>query len=326
MAHLLIVILGPTAVGKTELTLSLAEWLHCPILNCDSRQIYRGMNIGTASPTEEQQSRVRHYFVNQLEPGEYYSAAKYEQDVLNLTADLFHRHNAIILSGGSMMYIDAVCNGIDDIPTVDSNVRDNLYRRLAEEGIAPLLAELRMVDPEHYNVVDHQNTKRVVHALEVYYTTGTPYSHFLTRKTLRRANTDITISAKEAKDNTLQRPFHILKIGLERPREELFSRINARVDRMINSGMLHEAMTLLPYRHENALNTVGYKELFNVLDGTWELPMAVERIKKNTRVYAKKQMTWFKHDNSIKWFHPDDREAIKECISVYLTRKVRGHF
>lgn len=311
MAPLLIVILGPTAVGKTELTLSLAEWLHCPILNCDSRQIYRGMDIGTASPTPEQMARVRHYFVNQLEPGEYYSAARYEQDVLSLTSQLFREHNVLLLSGGSMMYIDAVCNGIDDIPTVDNNVRTTLYRRLEEQGLDILLTELRMVDPVHYETVDRKNAKRVVHALEVYYTTGTPYSAYLTRKTLRS-------SGENHDAGKAQRPFSILKIGLERPREELFSRINKRVDQMINAGMLHETMTLMPHRHENALNTVGYKELFNVLDGTWELPMAIERIKKNTRVYAKKQMTWFKHDSSIAWFHPDDKEAITDYIRTIM--------
>ncbi len=311
MAPLLIVILGPTAVGKTELTLSIAEWLQCPILNCDSRQIYRGMDIGTASPTCEQQARVRHYFVQQLEPGEYYSAAKYEQDVLSLTSTLFRHHDTLLLSGGSMMYIDAVCNGIDDIPTVDQGVRNTLYQRLSKEGLEPLLAELRMVDPAHYDIVDHKNAKRIVHALEIYHTTGTPYSRYLTRKTLR-ASGDSTESGKA------KRPFRILKIGLERPREELFARINARVDQMINSGMLHEAMTLLHHRHENALNTVGYKELFNVLDGTWELPMAIERIKKNTRVYAKKQMTWFKHDDSITWFHPDDKGAIINHIQAAM--------
>lgn len=315
MAPLLIVILGPTAVGKTELTLSLAEWLGCPILNCDSRQIYRGMDIGTASPTPEQRKRVPHHFTGILEPGEYYSAARYEKEALSLASDLFRRHDTLLLSGGSMMYIDAVCNGIDDIPTVDLQVRETLYRRLSEEGQDLLLAELRMVDPAYYEVVDRHNTKRVIHALEIFYTTGTPYSAFLTRKTLR-TSAEAAEGGGPVSPPTQRRPFGILKIGLERPREELFRRINARVDQMINHGMLHEAMTLLPHRHENALNTVGYKELFNVLDGTWELPMAIERIKKNTRVYAKKQMTWFKHDSSITWFHPDDRDAIMAHISA----------
>lgn len=309
MTPTLIVILGPTAVGKTELTLSLAEHYACPILNCDSRQIYRDMRIGTAAPTQEQLDRVRHYFVGQLNLDEYYSAAKYEQEVLQLTSELFKTHNTLILSGGSMMYIDAVCNGIDDIPTVDEEVRATLAKRLQEEGLEKLLAELRLADPEHYDSVDHKNAKRVVHALEVCYTTGKPYSSFLTRKTLR---------CGASTTQTADRPFRILKIGLERPREELFARINSRVDDMINSGLLHEAMTLLPHRHENALNTVGYKEMFNVLDGTWELPMAIERLKKNTRVYAKKQMTWFKHDTGVTWFHPNDKDGIIKHINENL--------
>lgn len=309
MTPTLIVILGPTAVGKTELTLSLAEHYACPILNCDSRQIYRDMRIGTAAPTQEQLDRVRHYFVGQLNLDEYYSAAKYEQEVLQLTSELFKTHNTLILSGGSMMYIDAVCNGIDDIPPVDEEVRATLAKRLQEEGLEKLLAELRLADPEHYDFVDHKNAKRVVHALEVCYTTGKPYSSFLTRKTLR---------CGASTTQTADRPFRILKIGLERPREELFARINSRVDDMINSGLLHEAMTLLPHRHENALNTVGYKEMFNVLDGTWELPMAIERLKKNTRVYAKKQMTWFKHDTGVTWFHPNDKDGIIKHINENL--------
>ena len=309
MTPTLIVILGPTAVGKTELTLSLAEHYACPILNCDSRQIYRDMRIGTAAPTQEQLDRIRHYFVGQLNLEEYYSAAKYEQEVLQLTSELFKTHNTLILSGGSMMYIDAVCNGIDDIPTVDEEVRATLAKRLQEEGLEKLLAELRLADPEHYDFVDHKNAKRVVHALEVCYTTGKPYSSFLTRKTLR---------CGASTTQTADRPFRILKIGLERPREELFARINSRVDDMINSGLLHEAMTLLPHRHENALNTVGYKEMFNVLDGTWELPMAIERLKKNTRVYAKKQMTWFKHDTGVTWFHPNDKDGIIKHINENL--------
>lgn len=309
MTPLLIVILGPTAVGKTELTLSIAEELGCPILNCDSRQIYRGMRIGTAAPTEEQLERAKHYFVGQLSLNDYYSAAKYEQDVLQLTSELYKKHDTLILSGGSMMYIDAVCNGIDHIPTVTEEVRTHLAQRLQNEGPDILLEELRLVDPEHYDNVDRKNTKRVVHALEIFYTTGKPYSSFLTRKTLR--------SSEDARKHP-KRPFRILKIGLNRPREELFERINARVDNMINSGLLHEAMSLMPYRHENALNTVGYKEMFNVLDGIWELPMAIERMKKNTRVYAKKQLTWFMHDKSISWFHPDQHKEVMDFIRKNL--------
>lgn len=309
MTPLLVVILGPTAVGKTELTLRLAEYLNCPILNCDSRQIYRDIKIGTAAPTQEQLARVKHYFVGQLSLDDYYSAAKYEQDVLALTSELFKKHDVLIMSGGSMMYIDAVCNGIDDIPTVAPNVRENLSLRLKTDGLNSLLEELKIVDPLHYEIVDKCNAKRVVHALEVYYTTGKPYSSFLTRSTLR-SNSSYCV--------TSNRPFRILKIGLERPREELFQRINSRVDDMVNSGLLHEAQCLYQHRYKNALNTVGYKEMFNVLDGSWELPMAIERIKKNTRVYAKKQMTWFKHDSSIKWFHPDNIGDIFDIVNDAL--------
>ncbi|MBQ8455056.1 MAG: tRNA (adenosine(37)-N6)-dimethylallyltransferase MiaA [Bacteroidaceae bacterium] len=290
----LYVLLGPTAVGKTELALLIAEKLGSPILNCDSRQIYRGMEIGTAAPTAEQQ-RIRHYFVGTHDIGDYYSAAQYEQDVLALIEELEASHHSLLLTGGSMMYLDAVCNGIDDIPSVDTEVRETLRRRLADGDIDEMRSELRLLDPEYYHTADTRNPKRVVHALEVCYTTGRPYSSFLT---------------KERK----QRPFHIVKIGLRRERQELFDRINKRVDDMMEAGLLDEARRLYHLRHENALNTVGYKELFRYLDGEWELPFAVEKIKKNTRDYAKKQMTWYAHDDEIKWFHPDQREEIFQML------------
>lgn len=302
---LLIVIVGPTAVGKTEMALTIAGRLGCPIINCDSRQIYRNMTVGTAAPTKEEQERVRHYFTGCLDLEEYYSAARYESEVMQLTERLFRQHKALVLSGGSMMYIDAVCKGIDDMPTIDEETRNTLKERLETDGLDQLVEELRVLDPVHYKVIDRRNAKRVVHALEICYMTGKPYSSFLSRKTLRERG-------------VTPRPFRILKIGLERPREELFARINERVDRMICDGLLHEASTLMPYRHLNALNTVGYKEMFNVLDGTWELPMAIERMKKNTRVYAKKQMTWFKHDSDILWYSPDDIENIWEKIKQVI--------
>lgn len=291
----LYVLLGPTAVGKTELALQIAEKLGSPILNCDSRQIYRGMEIGTAAPTAEQQ-RVKHYFVGTHTIGSYYSAAQYEQDVLSLVERLKSSHQSLLLTGGSMMYLDAVCNGIDDIPSVDAEVRETLRERLMNGGIDEMRNELRLLDPEYYYSADTRNPKRVVHALEVCYTTGRAYSSFLT---------------KERK----QRPFHIVKIGLKRERKELFERINNRVYAMMDAGLLDEARRLYPFRHENALNTVGYKELFRYLDGEWELPFAVEKIKKNTRDYAKKQMTWFAHDNEIKWFHPDQKEEIFQILN-----------
>lgn len=290
----LYVLLGPTAVGKTELALQIAEKLGSPILNCDSRQIYRGMEIGTAAPTTELQ-RIKHYFVGTHDIGDYYSAAQYEQDVLSLIEELQANHHSLLLTGGSMMYLDAVCNGIDDIPSVDTEVRQTLRKRLTDGDIDEMRSELRLLDPEYYHTADTRNPKRVVHALEVCYTTGRPYSSFLT---------------KERK----QRPFHIVKIGLRRERQELFDRINRRVDDMMEAGLLDEARRLYHLRNENALNTVGYKELFRYLDGEWELPFAVDKIKKNTRDYAKKQMTWFAHDNEIKWFHPDQREEIFQLL------------
>ena len=278
----LYVLLGPTAVGKTEFALQMAEELGSPILNCDSRQIFRGMEIGTAAPTAEQQKRVKHHFVGTHDIGDYYSAALYEQDALKLIAELSHTHEALLLTGGSMMYLDAVCNGIDDIPTVDPLVRETLRNRLTQGDIDGMRAELHLLDPDYYLTADTRNPKRVVHALEVCYTTGRPYSSFLTRE-------------------RKPRPFRIVKLGLRRERQELFDRISLRVDKMIAGGLIDEARRLYPHRNENALNTVGYKELFRYFDGEWTLPFATEKIKKNTRDYAKKQMTWFAHDTSIQW-------------------------
>lgn len=286
----LYVLLGPTAVGKTEVALQLAERLHSPILNCDSRQLYRDMQIGTAAPTTEQMSRVKHYFVGTLGLEDYYSAAQYEADVLQLIETLRPHHKNLLLTGGSMMYIDAICNGIDDIPTIDDDTRELLKSRYEQEGLEPLLRELKLIDPAHYAIVDQRNPKRVIHALEVYYTSGKPYSFFRTGQRKKR-------------------PFRIVKMGLNRPREELFARINKRVDEMVAEGLVDEVRRLLPYRHLNALNTVGYKEIFRHLDGEWTLDFAIEKIKKNTRDYAKKQLTWFKRDEEITWYNPADENS-----------------
>lgn len=286
MPQNLLVLLGPTGVGKTELSLQLAEHFKCPIINADSRQIYQDISIGTAAPTAEELARVKHYFVHTLRLDEYYSAAEYEKDVLALLSELFQVHETVVLSGGSMMYIDAVMKGIDDIPTVDEETRNLMRERYEKEGLEPLLAELKLLDPQYYELVDKRNHKRVVHALEICYMTGKTYTSFRT--------------------NTLkERPFRMVKFGLMREREHLFARINARVDKMMQKGLMEEVKRVYPLRHLNSLNTVGYKELFKVLDGEWELPMAVERIKKNTRVYAKKQMTWYKHDADIHWLDAD---------------------
>ena len=297
----LIVITGPTAVGKTELCLSIAEQFNIPVINADSRQIFRGMQIGTAAPTPEQRKRVRHYFVDLLELDEYYNASMYEQDVMKLLYSMFKdKDNAIaLLTGGSMMYIDAVCNGIDDIPTISDEVRLLYKQRLEKEGLTALLQELKVKDPQYYDFVDKNNPRRVVHGLEICHQTGRTYSSF---------------RVKEKK----QRPFRIIKIALNRDREELYSRINRRVDEMMENGMVEEARLLLPYRSLNALNTVGYKELFRYFDGEWTMEEAIERIKGNTRRYARKQLTWYKKDNDIVWF--DAAETDK--VFMYLVDKL----
>ena len=291
MDKTLIVLTGPTAVGKTELCLRLASHFGIPVINADSRQIYREMKIGTAAPTDEQLRQVRHYFVGQLQLDDYYSASLYEQQVISLLPELFRESDYALMAGGSMMYIDAVCNGIDDIPTVDDETRRVLKQRLADEGLESLVEELRRLDPEHYEIVDRQNPRRVVHALEICHMTGRTYTSF--RRNERR-----------------QRPFRIVKIALNRPREELYERINTRVDRMMADGLLDEARRLYPRRQLNALNTVGYKEMFAYLDGTWTLQEAVERMKGNTRRYARKQLTWFKKDPDVSWFAPGDYQQI----------------
>ena len=292
----LIVITGPTAVGKTTLTIELARHYGIPIMNADSRQIYRELKIGTASPTEEQLQLVTHYFVGTKSICDYYNASMYEQDVLECLRALPSEIN--ILSGGSMMYIDAVCNGIDDIPTIRDDIRQEMKRRYQEEGLEALCEDLQRLDPEHYAVVDRQNYRRVIHALEICYQTGRTYTSFRTQQ-------------------KKPRPFRIIKIGLNRDREELYSRINARVDQMMTDGLLHEAETLYDQRQLNALNTVGYKEMFDYMDGRWPLDEAVERMKGNTRRYARKQLTWFKRDPQVRWFHPDQKEEILKYISQY---------
>ena len=291
----LIVITGPTAVGKTELCLDVAKRFDIPIINADSRQIFRELKIGTARPTDEQMAQVHHDFVGMLSLDDYYSASLFEQQVLALLDQQFKTRDYALMAGGSMMYIDAVCDGIDDIPTIDDETRTLMKQRLATEGFDALVEELHRLDPEYYEIVDRQNPRRVVHALEICQMTGKTYTSF--RKREKR-----------------QRPFDIIKIGLNRPREELYERINRRVDQMMGSGLLEEARSLYPKRHLNALNTVGYKELFDYMDGRWTLEEAVERIKGNTRRYARKQLTWYKKDPLIRWFHPDETEQIINYI------------
>lgn len=296
MSKTLIVITGPTAVGKTDLCLDIAKYFGIPIINADSRQIYREIKIGTAAPTEEQLQQVRHYFVGTQALTDYYSASIYEQEVMSLLSTLFQASDYALLSGGSMMYIDAVCNGIDDIPTVDDETRNTLKKRLADEGLESLCEQLRILDPEHYEVVDRMNPRRVVHALEICLMTGKTYTSFRTNE-------------------RKERPFRIIKIGLNRDREIIYDRINKRVDLMMQQGFLDEARSVYHLRHLNALNTVGYKELFTYLDGTWSLNEAVERIKGNTRRYARKQLTWYKKDPLVTWFSPDEKQLILNHIT-----------
>ena len=302
MEKTLIVVTGPTAVGKTALCLNLARHFGIPIINADSRQIYREMKIGTAAPTEEQLRQVRHFFVGTLGLEDYYSASMYEQQVMALLGELFQTSDYALMAGGSMMYIDAVCNGIDDIPTVDDETRATMKRRLQEEGLEALCEELHRLDPEHWAIVDRKNPRRVVHALEICHMTGRTYTSF--RKKERNA---VSPSCGEGR---VGGGFRIVKIALTLPREELYERINARVDTMMQQGLLDEARRLLPWRHLNALNTVGYKEMFAYLDHTWNLDEAVERMKGNTRRYARKQLTWFKKDHAVTWFAPDDEQKI----------------
>lgn len=298
----LIVITGPTAVGKTALCLGIAKHYDIPIINADSRQIYKDMRIGTASPTDRQLAEVKHFLVGKLNLTDYYSASMFEQDVLAILKQQFTEqssNNISLLTGGSMMYIDAVCNGIDDIPTIEDEVRDSLKKRLEEEGLERLCEELRLLDPEYYDIVDKKNTRRVIHGLEICYQTGKTYTSFRKR-------------------DKKERPFSIIKIALNRDREELYNRINKRVDQMIADGFVDEARSLYKHRTLNSLNTVGYKELFEHFDGHYSLAEAIERIKGNTRRYARKQLTWFKRDPEVKWFHPDNMDEIINYISQQI--------
>ncbi len=291
----LVVLIGPTAVGKTETSFAIASHFGCPIISADSRQMYKGMQIGTAMPTQEELARHKHYFVGQLTPGDYYSAARYEEEVLALLEKEFHHHPTMLLSGGSMMYIDAVCKGIDDIPTVDEETRLTIIAKYEKEGLESLAAELRLLDPAYYAEADIKNPKRVMHALEICYMTGKPYSTY--RKQTKK-----------------ERPFNIIKIGLRREREELYERINKRVEIMIEQGLVEEVKKFLHLKEHNSLNTVGYKEIFKYLDGEWSLDFAIEKIKQNTRIYSRKQVTWYRKDEEITWFHPSDTTAIISYI------------
>lgn len=285
----LLLILGPTGVGKTELSLRVAEHFGSPILSCDSRQIYRAIPVGTAAPTAEDQARVKHYFVATRELEEDYNAGQYERDAIALTEELFRTHDTLVMTGGSMLYADAVCNGLDDLAHVPEAVRNQLsaIRDKQSDWLSWLQDEVQRLDPAYWERVDRNNPARLAHCVEMCYATGKPYSSLLTH-------------------TTKERPFRILKIGLERPRWELYDRINRRVEQMMADGLVEEARAVYPKRHLNSLQTVGYRELFAHFDGEYDLARAIELIQQNSRHYAKRQMTWFRRDNTIHWLNAND--------------------
>jgi tRNA dimethylallyltransferase len=298
----LLVILGPTGVGKTNISLRLAEHFACPIISSDSRQFYRELKIGTAAPTAEQLNRVKHYFVGSHSIFDEYNAGQYEQDVIQMLDELYLKHDVVMLVGGSMMYIDAVCNGMDNIPTVNAETRTFWLQQFDEKGLEFIQSELKRLDPIHYEQVDRQNPKRILHALEICSMTGNPYS---------------SLRTGEKK----QRNFNVIKVGLNLPRPELYSRINSRVDEMMNEGLLKEAELFYSNRHLNTLNTVGYKELYEYMNGNWTLDFAVNMIKQDSRRYAKRQLTWFNRDVDIQWFEPKEEEQIIQFVDNNIAQK-----
>lgn len=283
----LLLILGPTGVGKTELSLRVAEHYGCPILNCDSRQIYRSIPIGTAAPTAEEQARVKHYFVATRDLEEDYNAGQYERDALILLEDLFKTHEVVVMSGGSMLYADAVCKGLDDLPNVPAEIRQEVKAAYEKGGLEWLQAEVQRLDPDYWEVVDQQNPARLVHCIEMCRMTGKTYSSLRTNP-------------------VKERPFRIVKVALERPREGLYDRINRRVEQMVKDGLVEEARAVYPKRQLNSLQTVGYRELFAYFDGEYDLDRAIELIQQNSRHYAKRQMTWFRHDKDIHWLNANE--------------------
>ena len=301
----LLVILGPTGVGKTELSLRVAEHLGSPILSCDSRQIYREIPIGTAAPTAAEQARVRHYFVGTRSLEEDYNAGQYERDALALLEDLFQTHETIVMTGGSMLYADAVCKGLDDLPSVPARIRSQVQwdeeRSTKEEWFTWLQGEVQRLDPAYWEEVDQSNPARLMHCVELCLTTGKPYSELRTK-------------------TQKVRPFRIIKVGIERPRAELYARIDERVKEMMAAGLLEEARRVYPKRALNSLQTVGYRELFAYMDGDYDIDRAIALIQQNTRHYAKRQMTWFRRDKEIYWLQANEAYEKNEHIIDDLLR------
>lgn len=296
---LLVIIAGPTAVGKTDISIELAKSFGTEIISADSRQMYREMQIGTARPSEFQMQEVKHHFVANISINDYYNASMYEFECISLLEKLFQKNEIVVLTGGSGLYIDAITKGIDDLPTIDPEVRSNMLSLFENEGIEGLRNRLKLVDPEYYSKADLMNHKRLLKALEVATMTGMPYSTFLTYQKKERS-------------------FDMLKICLNTDRELLYKRINQRIDYMIAEGLLNEVKSLLPYRNLNALNTVGYKELFDYFDNKNNLETAIELIKRDTRRYAKRQLTWFSRDkNEYNWIETTEKQKILKLIEEY---------
>ena len=295
----LIVVLGPTGVGKSAISIQLAQYFQTHIISADSRQFFRELRIGTAVPPISDLEKVPHHFIQNKSIHHYYNVSEFEVEALQLIDQLFQRHNPLIMTGGSMLYLDTICKGIDDIPTVDPAIRNEVVTWHEQHGLEALQHRLLEVDPEYYHLVDLNNPKRLLHAIEIFQMTGRPFTSF-------------------RKNTVKQRPFRIIKIGINQDRETLYRRINQRVDQMMNEGLLEEVKTVYPYRELNSLNTVGYKELFSYLDGTCSLDEAVDLIKRNSRRYARKQLTWFRRDQEIVWFEPDQVQAIIEHVDQKL--------
>jgi len=296
----LIIVLGPTGVGKSEISIQLAKHYHSEIISADSRQFFRELSIGTAVPSPDDLKIAPHHFIQNKSIHDYYNVSEYETEALQLINELFAKVNPVILAGGSMLYVDTICNGIDDIPTVDTEIRDEVIDWYEKNGIDSLRKRLLEIDPEYYRIVDLNNPKRMLHAVEIHQMTGLPFTSFR-KKTVR------------------QRPFRMIKIGINQDRKVLYDRINQRVLQMMDAGLLEEAKTVYPYRKLNSLNTVGYKELFSYLDGNCSLDEAIDLIQRNTRKYARKQLTWFRRDQQIKWFEPDQIEGIIDYVDLKMT-------
>ena len=296
----LIIVLGPTGVGKSDISIQLAKHFHTEIISADSRQFFKELSIGTAVPSSEDLEIVPHHFIQNKSIHNYYNVSEYETEVLYLISELFAKVNPIILTGGSMLYVDTICNGIDDIPTVDPEIRDDVIGWYAQNGIEALRERLLEIDPEYYRIVDLNNPKRLLHAVEIHQMTGQPLTSFR-KKTIK------------------ERPFRMIKIGINQDRKVLYERINQRVLKMMDAGLLEEAKTVYPYRKLNSLNTVGYKELFSYLDGECTLDEAIDLIQRNTRKYARKQLTWFRRDQQIKWFEPEQLQEIIEFVESKMS-------